>query len=114
MNQTVTASPLTLDASLDLYPGINRFALDFTRGHAGATRFLCPVDLTTLRPRPRAGVEDLARALISTNAGWGNDVSSEVGQWQAGKTVALVAGQQVGFAGGPLYTLAKLASLLRF
>lgn len=114
MNQTVTASPLTLDTSLDLYPGINRFALDFTRGNAGATRFLCPLDLTSVRPRPRGEVGELARALISTNAAWGNDVSSEVEQWQAGKTVTLVAGQQVGFAGGPLYTLAKLASLLRF
>jgi uncharacterized protein YllA (UPF0747 family) len=28
--------------------------------------------------------------------------------------LTIIAGQQVGFAGGPLYTLAKLASLVRF
>ena len=32
---------------------------------------------------------------------------------RAGETVTLVAGQQVGFAGGPLYTLAKIATLVK-
>jgi uncharacterized protein YllA (UPF0747 family) len=34
-------------------------------------------------------------------------------RWAAGETVTLITGQQVGFAGGPLYTLAKLASLVK-
>jgi uncharacterized protein YllA (UPF0747 family) len=52
-------------------------------------------------------------ALIESNKHWGSFVKDDVTRWAAGEAVALVAGQQVGFAGGPLYTLAKIASLLK-
>jgi uncharacterized protein YllA (UPF0747 family) len=39
-------------------------------------------------------------------------VRDDVERWAAGG-VTLIAGQQVGFAGGPLYTLAKIASLVK-
>ncbi|HKO56803.1 MAG TPA: bacillithiol biosynthesis BshC, partial [Thermoanaerobaculia bacterium] len=61
---------------------------------------------------PKAG-EGLVEALIESNRRWGSFVGPEVRRWAAGETVTLVAGQQVGFAGGPLYTLAKIATLIK-
>jgi uncharacterized protein YllA (UPF0747 family) len=58
----------------------------------------------------RAG---MAAALIESNRRWGFFVREEVERWSRGETVTIVGGQQVGFAGGPLYTLAKVASLIR-
>lgn len=117
MSQAVASPILTLETSLELYPGINRFALDFTRGEPAATRlFGDPVILRAKRSEVFSARDDrdaLAAALIATNAAWGNDVAALVGPWSRGETVTLIAGQQVGFAGGPLYTLAKLASLIR-
>ena len=52
-------------------------------------------------------------ALIESNKRWGLDVAGEVQRWASGKTFTIVAGQQVGFAGGPLYTFVKVASLLK-
>lgn len=57
-------------------------------------------------------VPDLAEALIESNRMWANDVSQAVRRWQKEETFVLIAGQQVGFAGGPMYTLSKIASLL--
>lgn len=100
--------------SLDAYPGFNRFALDYVRDGAAARRFLCRSDLATVSaPRQPRGSDELASALIRTNREWGNDVSSSVRAWREGSSVAIIAGQQVGFAGGPLYTLVKIASLLK-
>ena len=93
---------------LDRYPGMNRFVLDWL---AGDERFL-----------PRGGQppsavrsvdSDLLDALITSNRRWGIDVADDLRRWAAGETQTIVAGQQVGFGGGPLYTLAKIATLLK-
>jgi bacillithiol biosynthesis cysteine-adding enzyme BshC len=55
----------------------------------------------------------MAAALDASNRHWGNFVADELRRWAAGETVTLITGQQVGFAGGPLYTLAKLATLVK-
>ena len=36
-----------------------------------------------------------------------------IARWARGETFTVIAGQQVGFAGGPIYTLAKLAGMLK-
>jgi uncharacterized protein YllA (UPF0747 family) len=53
------------------------------------------------------------QALEASNRHWGNFVGDDLRRWAAGGTVTLIAGQQVGFAGGPLYTLAKLATVVK-
>lgn len=101
-----------MSATLESYP-LNRFARDFVTGVGAARQLLPAPHLDTLSPAGVARGDDaLARALIETNALWSNDVTAAVGRWRTGRSVALVAGQQVGFAGGPLYTVAKIASLL--
>lgn len=55
----------------------------------------------------------LTNALIESNRRWGFNVEQDVRRWATGETFTVVAGQQVGFAGGPLFTLAKIASLLK-
>jgi uncharacterized protein YllA (UPF0747 family) len=55
----------------------------------------------------------LADALIASNRKWGRNVDDEVARWSRGETFTVIAGQQVGFAGGPIYTLAKLAGMLK-
>jgi bacillithiol biosynthesis cysteine-adding enzyme BshC len=56
--------------------------------------------------------KELVDALVASNRHWGLFVEQDVERWAAGG-VTLIAGQQVGFAGGPLYTIAKIASLLK-
>ncbi|HEV2721556.1 MAG TPA: bacillithiol biosynthesis BshC, partial [Thermoanaerobaculia bacterium] len=56
---------------------------------------------------------ELAEALIASNKRWGLFAGDDVRRWSRGKSVAIIAGQQCGFAGGPLYTLVKLATLVR-
>ena len=87
---------------------MNRFVLDWL---AGDERFL---------PRgapqpsaPRSLDSALIDALIASNRRWGIDVADDLRRWAASATQTIVAGQQVGFAGGPLYTLTKIASLLK-
>jgi uncharacterized protein YllA (UPF0747 family) len=94
--------------ALDRYPGMTRFVLDWL---AGDERFL---------PRggqPPAAVRSLDSnfidALIASNRRWGIDVADDLRRWAAGGTQTIVAGQQVGFAGGPLFTFTKIASLLK-
>jgi bacillithiol synthase len=91
--------------------GLNPFTLDWMAGHSRATRFL---------PRnapgsssPTAHPPALADALIASNRQWGRDVGDEVLRWSRGETFTVIAGQQVGFAGGPIYTLAKLTGMLK-
>jgi len=55
----------------------------------------------------------LTNALADSNRRWGLAAGDEIRRWAAGGTYTVIAGQQVGFAGGPLYTLAKIASLLK-
>jgi uncharacterized protein YllA (UPF0747 family) len=97
---------MTLQFPLASYPGFNRFVLDWLGGDA---RFLCRGG----EPRPRARNHDaLADALIASNKRWGLFVGDDVKRWANG-SLAVIAGQQTGFAGGPLYTLVKIATLLR-
>lgn len=91
------------------YPGMNPFVLDWLAGAKTATRFLPRAQA----PRPRASKSALAAALNESNKRWGIFAREALEKWQRGETVTLVAGQQTGFAGGPLYTLAKLATLIR-
>jgi len=91
-------------APLSCYPGFNRFVLDWLDGRADD--FLRRV---TNVPRRT----DRSIAPVESNKRWGFLVREEVERWRSGETYTIVAGQQVGFAGGPLYTLAKIASLIR-
>ena len=61
----------------------------------------------------RVTAPQLATALADTNRQWGLSVGDQIRRWAAGGTYTVVAGQQVGFAGGPLYTLVKLAALIK-
>lgn len=103
---------MTLRVPLSRYPGFNKFVLDWLAGEKQATQFL-----------PRAGANfgrrtevrrhaELVDAIASFNARFGLAVKPQLERWAKGETVTIVAGQQVGFAGGPLYTLAKIASSL--
>ena len=95
--------------SLAHYPGMNRFVLDWL---GGDERFL-PRSKATPPPSVPNASPELVSALIESNRRWGLFVREEVEQWARGESIALIAGQQVGFAGGPLYTLAKIASLMK-
>ncbi len=106
---------MTLRVPLSRYPGFNKFVLDWLEGEERATRFL---------PRgghaaPRVGTggapvrQSLVEPLAEFNRRFGLFVKPELERWAAGETVTIIAGQQVGFAGGPLYTLAKIATLLK-
>jgi Uncharacterized protein conserved in bacteria len=103
---------------LDRYPQMNPFVLAWMKGDPAATRFLPRIDgpLSRVKPtthRKSAPSAALVNALARTNRAWGRDVSEELARWAKGGTFVAVAGQQVGFMGGPLYTLVKLASLIR-
>jgi uncharacterized protein YllA (UPF0747 family) len=121
------------------YPGMNRFVLDWMNGEARANQFLVrarPSPAASRHPLPEGeglfplpagegGAErseatgegrasrELVDALETSNRHWGNFVEDDLRRWAAGDTVTLITGQQVGFGGGPLYTLAKLASLVK-
>ncbi len=98
---------------LDRYPGMNRFVLDWL---SGDERFL-----SRGGEQPPSAVRDsgkplsatLINALIASNRRWGLNIEAEIRRWAAGETFTIVSGQQVGFAGGPLFTLVKLASVLK-
>jgi uncharacterized protein YllA (UPF0747 family) len=110
MSSTAT-EPACLRIPLTTY-GLNRFTLDWIAGTAGATQFLPRASGgQALSPTQRAPA--LAEALIASNRQWGRDVAEEVHRWARGETFTIIAGQQVGFAGGPIYTLAKLAGMLK-
>jgi uncharacterized protein YllA (UPF0747 family) len=92
--------------------GLNRFTLDWISNNPNATQFLPRENVgRTLSPTRRDAA--LAEALITSNRQWGRDVADEVHRWSRGETFTVIAGQQVGFAGGPIYTLAKLAGMLK-
>ncbi|HEV7572128.1 MAG TPA: bacillithiol biosynthesis BshC [Thermoanaerobaculia bacterium] len=95
---------------LAAYPGFNRFTLDWMAGNPSATQFL-PRTSSTRNATARDAA--LADALIASNRNWGRNVEDEVAHWARGETFTVIAGQQVGFAGGPIYTLAKLAGMLK-
>lgn len=99
----------TITLPLAGYPGISRFVLEWMRGNAAG--FL-PRREMPHRSGPR-GTDELVNAIVESNRRWGLSVRDDVGQWARGGSVTIVAGQQTGFAGGPLYTLAKIASILK-
>jgi bacillithiol synthase len=95
------------------YPGMNRFVLDWL---GGDERFLRRGTHRETAPdirRQSRNPESLATALEESNRRWGISAGASLGPWARRESLTLVAGQQVGFAGGPLYTLAKLATLVR-
>ena len=92
------------------YPGMNRFVLDWM---AGDERFLRRGTPASSRPQ-RQVPPGLVDALKQSNKHFGIFAGDQLKSWATGQTLTIIAGQQVGFAGGPLYTLAKLASLVRF
>lgn len=107
---------MTHTVPLRHYPGMNRLVLDWL---GGDERFLPRVGEPASGqagkengPLAHSPTRPLADSLIESNQHWGLFVREDVERWAAGG-VALIAGQQVGFAGGPLYTLAKIASLLK-
>ena len=93
------------------YPGMNKFVLDWMGGDElfGVRRGSAAFKVAAAPPHS----ENLATALADSNRRWGLAAGDEIRRWAAGGTYTVVAGQQVGFAGGPLYTLAKIASLLK-
>ena len=91
------------------YPGMNRFVLDWLNGDE---RFLPRPGVRRQSRRSQSG--DFVTALLESNKHWGIFAGDALKAWAGGETLTIIAGQQVGFAGGPLYTLAKLATLVRF
>ncbi len=104
-----------MNVPMSVYPKMNRFVLDWLKADPKATKFLPRVATPAwgVERRPGAAAATLAAALIDSNRNWGLSVEPSVRAWASGDAVTLVAGQQVGFAGGPLYTLAKIASLVK-
>ena len=101
---------------LTAYPGMNPFVLDWMAGEKRATNFLpreANVGRASARPGRAEAPPTLVDALDRSNRHWGNFVADDLRRWAAGETMTLIAGQQVGFAGGPLYTLAKIATLIK-
>jgi len=97
------------------YPGLNQFTRDWLAAEKNATQFL---DRRPERRRPAgwpaAGpAATLVNALIESNRHWNHNITDEAHRWATGETFTVIAGQQVGFAGGPIYTLAKLAGMLK-
>lgn len=92
------------------YPGMNRFVLDWMGGDERFLRRGTPASGRPASAVPAAVVD----ALKESNKRWGIFAGDALKKWSTGETLTIIAGQQVGFAGGPLYTLAKLASLVRF
>lgn len=105
---------MTLRVPLSRYPGFNKFVLDWLGGEKRATRFLPRTE--ALEPRADAGGHmdaTLVKALVESNRRWGLEVKPQLERWAAGGTITIVGGQQAGFAGGPLYTIAKIATMLK-
>ncbi|MBI2213103.1 MAG: bacillithiol biosynthesis BshC [Acidobacteria bacterium] len=100
-----------LELPLARYPGMKGYALDLVLGSGEARRLGSRRDPIVQRP-PLRDREALAASLAASNRAWGNDVAKELAEWSAGRSVSIIAGQQVGFAGGPLLTISKIASLL--
>jgi bacillithiol biosynthesis cysteine-adding enzyme BshC len=87
-------------------------ALDFFPGDWGdPAAWKKAARRTRARPGPRA---EVARVLAERNARWLTEQSRRrLEAVAAGEGVAVVAGQQAGVLGGPLYTLYKALALLR-
>lgn len=102
---------MTLRAPLDRYPGMNRLVLDWL---AGDERFLRRGTMSSPQRRETSSRRaDVAAAIAASNRRWGIFADEALDRWSRNQTLTVIAGQQVGFAGGPLYTLAKIATLIR-
>ena len=100
-------------APLVQYPGMNRFVLDWLAGNPKATQFLPHVPRPDPSPSSRLGMTAVIEALEASNKRWSSNIGDELRRWSSGKTSTIVTGQQVGLAGGPLYTLTKLATAIQ-
>ena len=118
MSRTAT-EPACLRFPLENYPGLSKFTRDWLAGDLIATSFLQreaerrrPAGWPGAVPAPpdRAALAD---ALAESNRQWNHNVDAELTRWATGNTFTIISGQQVGFAGGPIYTLAKLAGMLK-
>ena len=114
-SSAITEAPC-LRFPLANYPGLSKFTRDWLASDPNATQFL--ERRATERRRPAgwtaaSPATTLVTALIESNRQWNHDVADEVRRWAGGETFTIIAGQQVGFAGGPIYTLAKLAGMLK-
>lgn len=99
---------------LEAYPSLSSFARDLVTGDGRARALLGNSggsDLPSPPGRPR-NRDAFCEALARTNREWGNRVDRAIDRWNSGESATIVAGQQVGVGGGPLYTLAKIASML--
>ncbi|HEV7768953.1 MAG TPA: bacillithiol biosynthesis BshC [Thermoanaerobaculia bacterium] len=97
-----------MKAPLSQYPGMNPFVLDWL---GGDERFLPRAVEKRQLQLPHS--KELADALDASNQRWGINATDAINRWATGETHTIIAGQQVGFAGGPLYTIAKIASMIR-
>ncbi|MEA2164307.1 MAG: bacillithiol synthase [Thermoanaerobaculia bacterium] len=114
MSRTAT-EPACLRFPLEDYPGLSKFTRDWLAGVESATKFLerrRPADWPGAIPAPTDRTE-LANALAQSNRQWNHNVDDDLARWAGGNTFTVISGQQVGFAGGPIYTLAKLAGMLK-
>ncbi|HEX3066979.1 MAG TPA: bacillithiol biosynthesis BshC [Thermoanaerobaculia bacterium] len=113
---SVKTEPPCLRFPLAHYPGLSKFTRDWLADGKNATQFLKRGTVERRRPAgwTAAGpAATLVAALIESNRHWNHDVADEVRRWAKGEIFTVIAGQQVGFAGGPIYTLAKLAGMLK-
>lgn len=77
-------------------------------------RYLDPGDLPS-SPPPQVDRRSLARALVAVNRSYGHPRADDLGRRLADPTTrVVVAGQQPGLLGGPLYTLAKMVAAVRW
>lgn len=106
---TTTVEPFCTALPLEAYPSMNPLALDLVRREAGALRFFESGAYSVPSHPDRHA---LAAALRESNDAWDNHVEAEIDAWERKEADVIIAGQQVGFGGGPLYTLVKLASLV--
>jgi uncharacterized protein YllA (UPF0747 family) len=114
---SVKTEPPCLCFPLVNYPGLSKFTRDWLAADENATQFL-EREPQVERRRPAgwtaAGpAATLVNALAESNRTWNHNVDNELARWATGETFTVIAGQQVGFAGGPIYTLAKLAGMLK-
>jgi bacillithiol synthase len=112
---SVKTEPPCLRFPLANYPGLSKFTSDWLAGNENATQFLerrRPAGWPGAVPAPPHRAQ-LASALAESNRHWNHNVDADLARWATGKTFTVIAGQQVGFAGGPIYTLAKLAGMLK-
>ena len=78
-------------------------------------RFLPPGKLPQVSTPPPASRRELAEALAVANRAYGNDNADRLAKRLADPaTRVVVAGQQPGLLGGPLYCLAKMVAVSRW